>query len=412
MFKKFLLLFLLLPSVAFADWDASTNMQAQTVSSSFTQTQNNFKAISNVSGVAPTTVSVGTGIQFEGATADAFEGTLTLIDPTSSDKTWTLPNASGTFILGSSAVTTDSIVPVTVQGDILYGSAANTLSALAKSSSATRYLSNTGTSNNPAWAQVNLVNGVTIASQAQGDLIYADSASSFARLGPGTSGQFLKTQGAAANPVWASILTKVEVLTTSGTWTAPTGVNYIKLTMCGGGGGGGGADSNGGGGGGGGACTVGVILNVIPAASYTVTVGAAGTANTGSTSGGNGGSSSFSGTGITTITANGGAGGQGGSNGQGGGAAGTGSTTLAASTTTGGLYYIYAGGAGAAGASGNPGAGGSSMLGKGGDGTANTGANGEGFGGGAAGGRNTGSDGGVGAQGGLVIEYNINGTPS
>lgn len=47
------------------------------------------------------------------------------------------------------------------QGDILYASAANTLSALAKSATATRYLSNTGSSNNPAWAQINLANGVT-----------------------------------------------------------------------------------------------------------------------------------------------------------------------------------------------------------------------------------------------------------
>jgi hypothetical protein len=47
------------------------------------------------------------------------------------------------------------------QGDTIYASAANTLSALAKDTNATRYLSNTGTSNNPAWAQVNLANGVT-----------------------------------------------------------------------------------------------------------------------------------------------------------------------------------------------------------------------------------------------------------
>ena len=47
------------------------------------------------------------------------------------------------------------------QGDLIYGSAANTLAALAKDTNATRYLSNTGTSNNPAWAQVNLANGVT-----------------------------------------------------------------------------------------------------------------------------------------------------------------------------------------------------------------------------------------------------------
>src|SRR5262249_25942470 len=47
------------------------------------------------------------------------------------------------------------------QGDILYASASNTLSKLAKSASATRYLANTGTTNNPAWDQINLANGVT-----------------------------------------------------------------------------------------------------------------------------------------------------------------------------------------------------------------------------------------------------------
>lgn len=49
----------------------------------------------------------------------------------------------------------------TAQGDILYGSAADTISALAKNTSATRYISNTGTSNNPAWTQIDLTNGVT-----------------------------------------------------------------------------------------------------------------------------------------------------------------------------------------------------------------------------------------------------------
>ena len=47
------------------------------------------------------------------------------------------------------------------QGDIIYSSAANTLASLAKNTTATRYLANTGTNNNPAWAQVNLANGVT-----------------------------------------------------------------------------------------------------------------------------------------------------------------------------------------------------------------------------------------------------------
>lgn len=47
------------------------------------------------------------------------------------------------------------------QGDLLFGSAPDTLSNLAKDTNATRYLSNTGTDNNPAWAQVDLSNGVT-----------------------------------------------------------------------------------------------------------------------------------------------------------------------------------------------------------------------------------------------------------
>jgi hypothetical protein len=50
---------------------------------------------------------------------------------------------------------------LTAQGDLLYASAANTLARLAKNTTATRYLANTGTNNDPAWAQVDLSNGVT-----------------------------------------------------------------------------------------------------------------------------------------------------------------------------------------------------------------------------------------------------------
>lgn len=41
-----------------------------------------------------------------------------------------------------------------------------------------------------------------VASLAQGDILYRNG-TTWVRLGAGTSGQFLKTQGAAANPVWA-----------------------------------------------------------------------------------------------------------------------------------------------------------------------------------------------------------------
>jgi len=47
------------------------------------------------------------------------------------------------------------------QGDLLYYNAGTTLTTLAKNTTATRYLSNTGSNNNPAWAQIDLSNGVT-----------------------------------------------------------------------------------------------------------------------------------------------------------------------------------------------------------------------------------------------------------
>jgi|GEM_PF-1707138 hypothetical protein len=47
------------------------------------------------------------------------------------------------------------------QGDILFGTTTDLLAALPKSTTATNYLSNTGTNNDPAWSQINLANGVT-----------------------------------------------------------------------------------------------------------------------------------------------------------------------------------------------------------------------------------------------------------
>jgi hypothetical protein len=43
-----------------------------------------------------------------------------------------------------------------------------------------------------------------VGSAAQGDILYR-GASSWTRLGAGTSGQYLKTQGTGANPVWATV---------------------------------------------------------------------------------------------------------------------------------------------------------------------------------------------------------------
>lgn len=52
----------------------------------------------------------------------------------------------------------------------------------------------------------NAVTGAKIAmgSDAQGDILYYNG-TDYARLGAGTSGHFLKTQGAGANPLWAAV---------------------------------------------------------------------------------------------------------------------------------------------------------------------------------------------------------------
>ena len=74
----------------------------------------------------------------------------------------TLGAGSTISLTGTLAVTNGGTGLTSIaQGDILYGSAANTISALTKNTTATRYLANTGTSNNPAWDQVNMANGVT-----------------------------------------------------------------------------------------------------------------------------------------------------------------------------------------------------------------------------------------------------------
>jgi len=71
----------------------------------------------------------------------------------------------------------------------------------------------------------NAVDGTKIAlgSDAQGDVMYYDG-TNYVRLGPGTSGQFLKTNGAAANPAWA---------TATGSGTVNSGADTALATYAG-----------------------------------------------------------------------------------------------------------------------------------------------------------------------------------
>lgn len=117
-------------------------------------------------------------------------------------------NLSGT--MGATQGGTDQTA--VAQGDLLYGSATNVWSRLAKSTSATRYLSNTGASNSPAWAQVDLTNGVTGVLPAanwsplttKGDLLVFTTTTT--RLGVGTDGFVLTADSTqSAGVKWAAI---------------------------------------------------------------------------------------------------------------------------------------------------------------------------------------------------------------
>jgi hypothetical protein len=112
----------------------------------------------------------------------------------------------------------------------------------------------------------------------------------------------------------ASQTLKTDIITSTGTWTAPTGVTRIELTLVGGGGGGGGTwntfDMGGGGGGGG------VLQDTVPVVAgtaYTVTIGAGGAGGPSAASnnfGARGSNSTFG----SLRTSFGGGGGHGGSN--------------------------------------------------------------------------------------------------
>lgn len=110
------------------------------------------------------------------------------------------------------------------QGDLLYFSATNTLSNLAKNTTATRYLSNTGTSNNPAWAQVNLTNGVTgtlpINSGGTGQTTANAALNALLPAQTGNSGKFLTTDG--SNTSWANASTQVGTYATKIAVSSPT----------------------------------------------------------------------------------------------------------------------------------------------------------------------------------------------
>lgn len=255
--------------------------------------------------------------------------------------------------------------------------------------------SNTGTGANVLAASPTLSGTITGGTFAG---THTGSGSGLTGIGTAALGGFTGTPSsttyARGDGTWATISAAGNyhstLVTSSGTWTSPSGISgstLFKITLVGGGGGGGtnSGGLNGGGGGGGGSCLWNVS-GLSASTGYSITIGGAGGGGSAPFNGGQGGTTSMT-IGATTVSAGGG---NGGTTGSAGGASGscTNATTYLMSTV--GTSPITSAG----------GFGGSSALGAGAG--SNAASASQGFGGGGAGGNSFGGDGAAGA---VLIEW-------
>jgi hypothetical protein len=198
------------------------------------------------------------------------------------------------------------------QGDLLYASGTDNFVLLPKSTTATRYLANTGSSNNPQWDQINLANGITgtlpitnggtgQTSYVNGELLIGNTTGNTLTKAALTQGTGITvTNGAGSITLTNAGVTSIaagtgisvsastgavtvsstasgggdyimRTYTSPATWTKPAGLTSIRVTVVGGGGTGGSATSTpvnaaqgGGGGGGGGGAICYLDAPVIP----------------------------------------------------------------------------------------------------------------------------------------------------
>jgi len=213
-----------------------------------------------------TTKVTGTLPAANGGTANGFTA---FTGPTTSTKTFTLPNATSTILTSNAAVTV-------AQG------------------------------------------GTGLATLTANNVILGNGTSTPTFVAPGTSGNVLKSNGTTwtSGTISATGLIDTQTFTASGTWTKPGSGTIAVIYGCGGGGSGASAAA-GGGGGGGGACFTEVVPLSELDATETVTIGAGGASVSADTTDGNAGGNTTLGTKFTFY---GGAGGGNSSDVSGGGA--------------------------------------------------------------------------------------------
>ncbi len=90
-------------------------------------------------------------------------------------------------------------------GKIIVGNSSNVPTAVAMSGDATIDNAGAVTVSSSATVTDNAITLAKLEDGTQGDVLYYGADGAPARLGFGTSGQFLKTQGTGANPVWSGV---------------------------------------------------------------------------------------------------------------------------------------------------------------------------------------------------------------
>jgi len=200
-------------------------------------------------------------------------------------------------------------------GDLLY---ADTTTTLAKLTVGATNAVLTVAAGIPSWVTTLPVasGGTGAATLAANNVLLGNGTSAVQTVAPGTAGNVLTSNGTtwqSTAPAAGYVGPTTQVFSSNGTFTIPSGITKVKVTLVGGGGGTAGALTNGEVlAGGGGATAIKWLTSLTSGNTISVTVGSGGTASGSSgVAGGAGGNSSIaSGTqSITTVTANGGAGG-------------------------------------------------------------------------------------------------------
>jgi hypothetical protein len=289
-------------------------------------------------------------------------------------------------------------------GDILYASGATALAKLSDVATGNALISG-GVGASPSWGKIGMAThvsgtlpvangGTGAATLAANNVLLGNGTSALQTVAPGTNGFVLTSNGSTWFSAAISVGSNATAFTANGTFTIPSGITKVKVTVVGGGAPGaagtnlGSSAFRGGNGGAGGGAAIKWLSGLTPGNTLAVTVG-----------GSNGTSSVASGTQtITTISASAGGIGLNGDINIRGGAAGNGTAGSGSNATITGT---------------NGGAGGNSIFGAGGGGGGWGGAGGAGgaYGGGGGGGTWDNGDpggplaGGAGASGVVLFEY-------